>query len=358
MTATTLTLMMIASLLARSPDASASTPSAPAASTPVWRGLVLLLSPQVEDELTRNATLRIVGEFGAALFQVVTTPVDPSVDLMVQLETAGSERSPLAAFAIARGPDQSSNEVAVWVSNRMTRTTSVQHVRIRTENIDRAAAQLAVETVDLVRASVAGFWPLDSASPGHDRYGAAVSSTRERDGASSGPARLRLAIGAGFFRDAGTVPSSWSPEIAVSYGRPDRIEARLTLAGLGSGTDVSAGDGTGARLQRALLSLGIVRLFRADRLLQPLLSAAAGVHRLDVQGTGAPAAREHGPSAWAALLSAGGGCALVLGAHLALIAEVEALFLAPAAVVRVGQVEAGHLDRPALFAHAGFLASF
>ena len=64
-----------------------------------WRGLVLVLSPPAEDELTRNATLRIAGEFGAALFQVVTRPMEPGVDLMVQIERAGTDLSPVAAFA-------------------------------------------------------------------------------------------------------------------------------------------------------------------------------------------------------------------------------------------------------------------
>jgi hypothetical protein len=320
-----------------------------------WRGLVLMLSPPAEDELTRNATLRIAGEFGAALFQVVTRPLEPGGDVMVQIERAGGDLSPVAAFAILRDPDEGSSGVVVWVSNRMTRTTTVQRVQIRSGNGERAAAQLAVETVDFLRASLPGMWPLDLAGRGEGRGAAGATS----DGASGAPyARLRLAVGAGLFAGFDSVPASWAPEIALTYGRVDGIGARVTLAGLGPGASLSAADGTGARLDRAMLTLGLVRLFRADRRVQPMLSAAAGVHHLGVQGTGAPAAREHDGSAFSALISAGGGLAVALGSHMALTAEAEGMMTWPPVVVRTDDMDLAHLNRPSIFAHAGMLATF
>ncbi len=345
--------MMIASALVLVPNFARDAVAAMGAAHP-WRGLVLVLSPPVEDELTRNAMVRIAGEFGAALFQVVTRPIEPGVDLMAQIDRAGSELSPVAAFAIVPDPDEGSAGVAVWVSNRLTRTTTVQRVQIRAGNGDRAAAQLAVETVDLVRASLPGLWPLDATA--RARAGGDLAEL------SSSPSpqarRLRLAVGVGLFADVGSVPASWAPEIALSYGRLDGVAVRVSLAGLGSGVDVAAPDGSGARLQRALLSLGVVRLFRADQSLQPILSAAVGVHHLGAQGTGVPADREHDVSGFSALLSAGGGAALALGAHLALTAEAEAMLIWPSVTVRVGRTDAAQLNRPSVFAHAGLLATF
>ena len=318
-----------------------------------WRGLVLVLSPPAEDELTRNATLRIAGEFGAALFQVVTRPLEPGADMMMQLERAGSDLSPVAAFALVRDPDEGSAGVVVWVSNRMTRTTTVQRVQIRSGNGDRAAAQLAVETVDFLRASLPGLWPLDLSGSGRGAAGATFDGS-----AASAYARLRLAVGAGLFAGFDSVPASWAPEVALTYGRVDAVGVRVTLAGLGPGASLSAADGTGARLDRALLTLGLVRLFRADRRVQPLLSAAVGVHHLGVQGTGAPAAREHDGSAFSALISAGGGLAVALGSHMALTAEAEGLLTWPSVVVRTDDMDLAHLNRPSIFAHAGMLATF
>ena len=353
--------MMILSLLARDPGAVAAPGSARD-----WRGLVLVLSAPVEDDLTRNAMVRIVGEFGAALFQVVTRPLDPGIDLMMQLETAGGDLSPVATFAIVRDPEEGSTGVAVWVSNRRTRTTIVQRVQLRADKGDRAAAQLAIETVDLVRTSVGGLWSLDGppAARASDPRGAPGADDGGTSGgdASSSARRFRFGIGAAFFAsvwgDAGSVPSSWVPLVALAYGRPDQAAARISLAGLGPGTAVSAADGSGARLQRALLSLGVVRQFRADRSLQPMISASAGVHYLDAQGTGVPAARAHSRSAFSGLLSAGGGCSLALGSRLALTVEAEALLLWPSATIRSGRTDVAHLDRPSVFAHAGLLATF
>jgi hypothetical protein len=132
----------------------------------------------------------------------------------------------------------------------------------------------------------------------------------------------------------------------------------VTLAGLGPGAGLSAADGTGARLDRAMLTLGLVRLFRADRRVQPLLSVAAGVHHLGVQGTGAPAVREHDGSAFSALIAAGGGLAVALGSHMALTAEAEGIMTWPSVVVRTDDMDLAHLNRPSIFAHAGILATF
>jgi hypothetical protein len=329
-----------------------------AAMAPVhpWRGLVLVLSSPAEDELTRNATLRIAGEFGAALFQVVTRPMEPGVDLMVQIERAGTDLSPVAAFAIVRDPDEGSSGVVVWVSNRMTRTTTVQRVQIRSGTSERAAAQLAVETVDFLRASLPGLWPLDIGGSARADGRGGVGSP-DGSPASSYP-RLRLAVGAGLFAGFDSVPASWAPALSLTYGRVDGVGVRVTLVGLGPGASLSAADGTGARLDRAMLTLGMVRLFRTDRRVQPLLSASAGVHHLGVQGTGAPAAREHDGSAFSALIAAGGGLAVALGSHMALTVEVEGMMTWPSVVVRTEDMDLAHLNRPSIFAHAGMLATF
>jgi hypothetical protein len=162
----------------------------------------------------------------------------------------------------------------------------------------------------------------------------------------------------GLFHDFDTVPSSWAPALALTYGRSDRFELRLSAVGLGPGTEIPVADGTGARLQRQLVSVGVMRRFRADRRLQFLLSAAGGTHHLSADGTGAPIARQHSRSSYSALLSAGAGAALALGPHLALTAEADALFLWPTATVQVGAADVARLHRPALFAHGGLLATF
>src|SRR6185503_5764645 len=132
------------------------------------RGLVVVLSPETKDDVTRNAMARIRGELGAAPFAVVNQSLDSHGELMAQVETAGRDQSPVAAFAIVREPSESPSSVSVWVSNRITRTTTVHRVVVREGDVDGAAAALAIEAVELVRASMAGLWPTETKPPSDD----------------------------------------------------------------------------------------------------------------------------------------------------------------------------------------------
>ena len=66
--------------------------------SPHWRGLVVVLVPPIDDDVTRNALARVSGELAAAPFRTVTKPIDPDRDVMAQVETAGSDQSATAAF--------------------------------------------------------------------------------------------------------------------------------------------------------------------------------------------------------------------------------------------------------------------
>jgi len=347
-------LTIAAGVLASVSDPAAGPGSPGDGAAPAWRGVVVVLSPEgEEDDLTRDALVRISGELGAALFQVVRRRVDPGIDLMSQVESTGGDLSPVAAFAIVRDPGAGPGGIAVWVSNRMTRMTTVQHVRLRSGDVDRAATQLAVETVELVRANIVGLRP-DPPAAGASARPADVSA----DETDPTAPRVGLTVGVGLLHDFGGMPASWAPSVALSYGRLDGVELRLSAVGLGAGRDVTVADGTGARLQRQLLSVGVLRRFRTDRRVQFLLSAAAGVHRLGAEGIGAPPDRAHSRSSYSALLSAGAGAVLALAPHLALTAEAEALVLSPPATVSVGAADVARLRRSALFAHGGLLATF
>jgi hypothetical protein len=322
---------------------------------PAWRGVVLVLSAEGEqDDLMRDAMVRMSGELGAALFQVVSRAIDPRVDLMLQVETAGADLDPVAAFAIVRDPGAGPGGIAVWVSNRTTRMTTVQHVRLRTADGDRAAAQLAVETVELVRAAIVGLRPEPpAAAPSGSLSEAAAAGGRS----AAGP-RVGLAVGVGLFDDFDGAPASWAPVLAVTYGRPDGIQLRIGAAGLGPGSELSLSDGTSVRLQRQLLSAGVLRRFRSDQRIQFLLSAAGGLHHLGAEGAGASADRDHSRSSYSAALTAGVGAAVALAPHLALTAEADALMLSRTASVAAGGQDVAHLNRPALFARGGLLATF
>src|SRR4029077_15784639 len=160
--------------------------------SPAWRGLVVVLVPSVEDDVTRNAPAPITGELAAAPFKTVTTAIAPERDVMSQVETAGNEQSATAAFAIVRDTEPGSRRGTIWVSNRITGTTTMQRMQVEGGDVDRAAARLAVETVELVRASLADLWPAPPPPT--------VSATVEKPATPRAP-WLALGVAVGQVRD-------------------------------------------------------------------------------------------------------------------------------------------------------------
>jgi hypothetical protein len=318
---------------------------------PAWRGLVVVLAPAVEDAVTRNALARISGELAAAPFKTITTPINAGADVMAQVETAGQELSAVAAFAIVRDAEPSPNRVTIWVSNRVTHATTMHRMQVQGGDVDRAAARLAVEAVELVRASLAGLWP--SAEP-------AVPPPAVAEAAVQPPARssvVGLAVGAGVWRDVGDAPAMLAPFVAITFGRANVLGVRLAASGLGTSADVSATGGS-ARIERSMANIGLVRLFRPKHVVQPIVSVAAGIHYLVARGTSTTPFQPYNRSAISALLSASGGVAVALGPRLSLTAELEALMHWPSDVIRINLTDAVSFDRPTLFARAGLLASF
>jgi hypothetical protein len=330
--------------------ADATTASVAPRETP-WRGLVVVLVPPIDDDVTRNALARVSGELAAAPFKTITRRIDPDSDVMAQVESAGSDQAATAAFALVRDRDPGSGRVTIWVSNRISHTTTMQRMQVEGGNVDRAATKLAVETVELVRASLADIWP----APAAETSTATVEKPAPPPAARG--ARLALGVGVGLINDFGGAPSTWAPQIALSYGRPAGVGVRLFASGLGPGAGVSASMGS-ARFARTIVTLGLIRSFRAERIVQPLLGVAAGINYLAAHGTSSTAAADYDRHAWSALGMASVGLGFALGPRLAILTEVDVLMTWPAHDVLVGTEVVATFDRPSLFAHAGLLATF
>ena len=310
---------------------------------PAWRGLVVVLVSPTDDDVTRNALARITGELAAAPFRTITLPIDPDTDVLSQIETASVEQSATAAFAIVRDPG--AGRVTIWVSSRVTGTTTIRRMPVE-GGVDRSATRLAVESVELIRASLAGLWP---SSP------VASPSESFAPGPPPGP-RVTAALSVGWMTDFGDAPASWAPELEVSWGRPDGIGVRATASGFGPGADVSSDLGS-AHIGRAIVTLGLARTLRADRTVQPIFGVAAGAQRLAVRGT-SPPELAHEPDAFSAVAMATVGFAVAFGPRIAAVAEADATFVWPASKVRIGGADVAIFDGPSLFTHLGLRATF
>lgn len=338
------TVLLIAIALA---DSAAALP--PSDVAPHWRGRVVVLVPPIDDDVMRNALARVSGELAAAPFKTITAPIDPDGDIMAQIESAGNERAATAAFAIVRDRDPGSGRVTVWVSNRVSGITTVERMHVEGGNVDRAAARLAVETVELVRASLAELWPSAPAAP---------PVVVEQPSVTPPASRFAVEVGFGLLSDLGGAPDFWSPEITASYGRAGGFGVRLSASGLVTRSDVSTDMGS-ARIRRGLLTGGVIRTFRPDHTVQPLIGLGIGVQRLSADGTAAAAMQgAHDRDTLTGVATASAGLAVALGTHLAVVAEADFLLSWSKVSVRVAGSDVATFDRPSLFTHAGLLATF
>jgi hypothetical protein len=318
--------------------------------SPHWLGLVVVLVPPIDDDVTRNALARVSGELAAAPFKTITRPINPESDVMAQVETAGSDQAATAAFALVRDRDPGSSRVTIWVSNRISGTTTMQRMQVEGGNVDRAAARLAVETVELVRASLAGLWPSPAVT-------APPEATAEKQAAVR-PGRLALGVAVGLITNFGNAPSSWAPQLTGSYRATEGLGVRLSASGLGPGADVSSDMGS-ARIEQWMTTLGLVKSFRTDRIVQPMIGLAAGVHHLSGHGMAASSAQPtHDRDVFSALATASVGVALALSPRVSVVAEADLLMTWPAVNLEVDGAIVATFDRPSLFSHAGLLATF
>ncbi|HEY6475860.1 MAG TPA: hypothetical protein VI456_04710 [Polyangia bacterium] len=169
---------------------------------------------------------------------------------------------------------------------------------------------------------------------------------------------IAVDVGVGAIGDAGDSPTVVLPRIALYLGRPSAIGARLAIDGFGPGAQVTEAEGA-AQIDRFVMTLELVRFFRAGRTVEPLVAVGGGWQDLRARGTSAtPTVAAHERDAVSGLITASGGLAFFVASRLALVVELQTLFFRPAVTVQIGSAEAAHLDGASLFAHGGLLARF
>jgi hypothetical protein len=311
--------------------------------------LVILLRPPDLDELTREALARITGELAAARFRVVVFPLDVAADPIEQVDGVGGDLAPVAAFALVRAPEGYGGANELWISDRLAHRTTIQRMRIQDGDVSRAAEVLAVESVELIRVSLAALWPRPAPPPEPP-----VVVERPEPPPR---AELSLSVGVGVLADASSATRLVSPVARLAYAWPGGLGLFIAGRGLGSQVDLAETDGS-ARVRREAGWLGLAKLFRPGRRLQPMLSLGAGAEHLRAEGSASDATQAHVRTAWSALASVGAGLSATVVRHVALVVDAEGMMFWPPVVVRIGSTDAARFDRPSVLIDAGLRASF
>jgi hypothetical protein len=320
---------------------------------------VVLLRPPITDDVTSDALARVRGELTAAGFEVSMLDQDPTLGVRTALETVGRELDPIAAFAIVRAPTD--NTAEIWVCDRIAGKSVIQSVRLDaggTTGESSPSAVLAVQAVELLKASLAQYWLASQrrvsrppAEIGSGGAGAPPPPAYETAG-------LGIEAAVGLLENGGGIGPVWQPVVRVSYGGARGWTGRITAAGLGTDADLRDPDGS-ARVQQAFGLLELLRSFRAGTRAQPFLSVGAGAYRARVVGVaGGPNFDGSSRDAWSALGVAGGGIVVPVVSHIALIVAAQIGLTVPDNLIRLNGAEAGRTGWPSLFASAGVRARF
>ena len=317
---------------------------------------VVLLRPPVTDDVSTDALARVRGELTAAGFEISMQPQDPALDVRTALETVGRELDPIAAFAIVRAP--TGNTAEIWVCDRMAGKSVIQSVRLDssgTPGEPSRAVVLAVQAVELLKASLAQYW---LASVRRAQRPAATADVAPPPAAHV-TAGLGVAAGVGWLDSVGAVTAAWQPLVRVSYGGARGWAGRVTVAGFGTAAQLRAAEGT-AQIQQELGALEIVRGFRAGKWVQLVASLGAGVYhaRISGVGTGSQDYNNIVTSTWSALGIVGVGLILPVVSHLSVAADAQVGLTWPGNLIRIVGTQAGWTGRPALLLSAGLLATF
>ena len=317
---------------------------------------VVLLRPPVTDDVSTDALARVRGELTAAGFEISMQPQDPALDVRTALETVGRELDPIAAFAIVRAP--TGNTAEIWVCDRMAGKSVIQSVRLDSSGAPgepSRAVVLAVQAVELLKASLAQYW---LASIRRAQRPVATASVAPPP-AVHATAGLGVAAGVGWLDNVGAVTAAWQPIVRASFGGARGWAGRVTVAGFGTAAQLRAAEGT-AQIQQELGAVEILRGFRAGKWVQLVASLGAGAYhaRISGVGTGSQDYNNNVTSTWSALGIAGGGLIVPVVSHLSFAADAQVGLTWPDNLIRIVGAQAGRTGRPALLVSAGLLATF
>jgi len=317
---------------------------------------VVLLRPTVTDDVTSDAVARVRGELTAAGFDVSELGQTPALDVRTALETVGRELDPIGAFAIVRAP--AGNTAEIWVCDRMAGKSVIQSVRLDSDSKPgepSRAVVLAVQAVELLKASLAQYW-----------LASVRRSSRPAAGVIAPPpppshvtAGLGVEAGVGWLDSVGAVTAVWQPLVRASYGSARGWGARVTIAGLGQDAVLRAPAGSATIRQQ----LGAIELrvgLRAGKAIQLVVSAGAGAYnaRVSGEGSGSQNYNNNVRTLWSALGIAGGGVVIPILPHLSLAGDAQIGLTWPDNLIRIVGTEAGRTGRPLLLVSAGVLATF
>ncbi|HEY4011846.1 MAG TPA: hypothetical protein VGM06_00800 [Polyangiaceae bacterium] len=324
-------------------------PAAPATPPPT----VVVLRPAKADEITTEALVRVQGELEAAGFDVDVLPFEGK-DAKDDIETAGQDRNPVAAFALFVYPNGANGQRAeIWISDRVRQKTVIQRAALTEADAGRNSAVLAVRAVELLKVNLAGFWALPPTPPLPAPPPAAPPPApapprdivpRPRVPFAAG---LGAGVGVGVVESFASMGATWAPDASLSYGWSDGLSVRASFLGLGPGVTLASSLGS-ARVDELLAMVDLVKTWWPRSPAVPFLVASAGAQHVHVVGSAEAPYIAHNADEWSFAAAAGAGLGVPVVATLSVVVQARAFAAWPPTTVNVADAEVGKAGAPSL----------
>lgn len=333
--------------------------SAPAAAAEPAR--VLLVRPAHEHPATTEALTRIRGELVADGFAVEL--VSPPPDGAPEDVLAHALDQPGSTAVVGLSLDADAHSAELWVVDRLTNKRLTRHIDIGDEPPNRVAQVLAVQSVELLRASLlellmdaqrppvaaAGPQPSEEARLGARRWVEKTlpATRRPRWGLDAGVSVLaspQVTTGAA---SRGIGPAALFTG-RVRFAPIPPLQVRLTFAGLGTAPRVAGPDGSSAEVSQLLALAELAWLPWPDLRVRPILSLGGGPLHVAVDGEASLPYRGTHSAAWSAAADAGAGVEARIAPRLGVGVEAHAFLAFPSPVVTFLEDQAARGATPGL----------
>ena len=295
-------------------------PAAPAAAATV----VLIRTPN-PSAMASEATVRLRGELSAEGFGVRVVDCPANTDPREFMEEQSLEPDVEAVVAIFA--DSPTDAVELSVIDRVTRKTVTRRVPADPA-ATRSAEVLSIRALELLRASfleialgASRAEPPDAPPPPPPPIEVKRMTDKALD--NRWPHAWGLEVGGCVFGSLQGLGPAIAPVLRGEHSWRDMIEARVTLAGLGSRPRVESESATASVAQAfGLAEVGLK--LRARQIVRPFFSLGAGVLHVTTEAQPPPHGRAVNGGLWTPIADAGLGVRIALRGRFELAAEFHA----------------------------------
>jgi hypothetical protein len=276
--------------------------------------VIAVAIPEGQNSAMQEALNRLRGEALSVGFEVHFIHADTPNTPAAQLETLapGPRTAAVVVFADqanAAISESGSRQLDVWFLDRSSGKTSVAHLRVSDEEMDRADVVIAVRAVDFIRARMfdtLAYRLATAARPPSPPASARSPATQDRTFLAGGLAVL------------GTV-SGFAPSLQpyIEAGYQVRSWGRVTASAFGFGTrpSLQAQEGT-LRVDQSFIGLGLTFMHWSWWRFLPHAEAGGGAYHVVAEGIANTGFQGQRITAWSLGGRASVGVAVTLSRHL------------------------------------------